>query len=161
MFFCRKQQILSDKPWRVNHRYPPVKPTSYLVCGEAVVIFLQGLLCVFEGLEHQLLLALGLDVGQQGKVARGPGQSPQELCFIAVHMQPRWKIKSLLLLLFFNHLLYHIWIRDQLRVTMNVKYSVAAPWWWYRKMWLRATYSTFNAKPIRSGLQISSVYFWR
>lgn len=41
-----------------------VKAPSHFVHCEAVVFFLQSLLCVLEGLEDQLLLPLGLHAGQ-------------------------------------------------------------------------------------------------
>lgn len=61
-------------------------PASHFVHCEAVVFFLQSLLCVLEGLEDQLLLPLGLHAGQLWEVAGGTGQPPQELCIIT-----RWK----------------------------------------------------------------------
>lgn len=61
-------------------------PASHFVHCEAVVFFLQSLLCVLEGLEDELLLPLGLHAGHLWEVAGGTGQPPQELCIIT-----RWK----------------------------------------------------------------------
>lgn len=55
---------------------------SYFVCSETLVIFVQGLLCIFKSVKHQLLLPSGLHVGLDGQVARRPSQPPQKLCIV-------------------------------------------------------------------------------
>lgn len=55
---------------------------TYFVCSETLVIFVQGLLCIFKSVKHQLLLPSGLHVGLDGQVARRPSQPPQKLCIV-------------------------------------------------------------------------------
>lgn len=58
-------------------------PATHFVHRETVRVPLQRLLCVLESLEHQLLLALGLQARLLRQVAGRSGQPPQELGVVA------------------------------------------------------------------------------